>query len=69
MFNRIQEFNLFSKFCQTVRGLIDTLQLCRRDISKEEVNNRYKQEHSVNMLTEQTYAAYNDLVDVKSCRH
>lgn len=66
LFNRLQEFNLFSRFCQTVRGFIDTLQLCRRVISKEEVSNCYKQEHLVKMLTGQTYAAHNALADVKS---
>lgn len=66
LFNRLQEFNLFSTFCQTVRGFIDTLQLCRRVISKEEVSNCYKQEHLVKMLTGQTYAAHNALADVKS---
>lgn len=66
LFNRLQDFNLFSTFCQTVRGFIDTLQLCRRVISKEEVNNCYKQENLVKMLTGQTYTAYNALADVKS---
>lgn len=66
LFNRLQEFNLFSTFCQTVRGFIDTLQLCRRVISKEEVNNCYKQENLVKMLTGQTYTAHNALADVKS---
>lgn len=50
----------------SVRGFIDTLQLCRRVISKEEVSNCYKQEHLVKMLTGQTYAAHNALADVKS---
>lgn len=56
LFNRLQEFNLFSTFCQTAKGFNDTLQLCRRVISKE-VSNCYKQEYLVEMLTGQTYAA------------
>lgn len=66
LFNRLREFSLLSTFCETVRGFIDTLQLCRRVIAKEEVNGCYKQENLIRMLIGQTYTAHNALDDVKS---
>ncbi|XP_062591669.1 DNA polymerase III subunit epsilon-like [Saccostrea cucullata] len=61
--NRLIEFHLFSTFCKTVYGFIDTLKVSRRVFPKSEVQN-HKQETLVEKILQFKYDAHNAVEDV-----
>ncbi|CAG2250117.1 unnamed protein product [Mytilus edulis] len=65
--NKLKEYNLFSTFCKTVKGFIDTMKVARKYIPKHDVEN-FKQQTLVKQFVGENYLAHNAIEDVDSLK-
>ncbi|CAG2192790.1 unnamed protein product [Mytilus edulis] len=65
--NKLKEYNLFSTFCETVKGFIDTMKVARKYIPKHDVEN-FKQQTLVKQFVGENYLAHNAIEDVDSLK-
>ncbi|XP_052071133.1 uncharacterized protein LOC127709568 [Mytilus californianus] len=65
--NKLKECNLFSTFCETVKGFIDTMKVARKYIPKNDVEN-FKQQTLVQQFVGENYSAHNAIEDVDSLK-
>ncbi|CAC5379292.1 unnamed protein product [Mytilus coruscus] len=64
---KFKESNLFSTFCETVKGFIDTMKVARKYIPKNDVEN-FKQQTLVKQFVGENYSARIAIEDVDSLK-
>ncbi|VDI82654.1 Hypothetical predicted protein [Mytilus galloprovincialis] len=65
--NKLKEYNLFSTFCKTVKGFIDTMKVATKYFPKHDVEN-FKQQTLVKQFVGENYLAHNAIEDVDSLK-
>ncbi|CAC5358290.1 unnamed protein product [Mytilus coruscus] len=65
--SKLKECNLFSTFCETVKGFLDTMKVARKCIPKNDAEN-LKQQTLVKQFVGENYSANNGIEDVDSLK-